>query len=53
LLLPRERSKTLDAWVGAESLIQAQADQVQRREFFLMAAPLTVQHGQQQVVIAD
>lgn len=38
LLLPRERSKTLTALVGAEPLVQAQAAQVQRLQFFLSEA---------------
>ena len=32
---PRERSKTLTALVGAEPLVQVQAAQVQRLQFFL------------------
>ena len=35
LLLPRDRSKTLTALVAAESLVQAQAAEVQRLQFFL------------------
>ena len=35
LLLPRDRSKTLTALVGAEPLVQAQAAEVQRLQFFL------------------
>jgi SRSO17 transposase len=35
LLLPRDRSKTLTALVGAEPLLQAQAPEVQRLQFFL------------------
>jgi SRSO17 transposase len=35
LLLPRDRSKTLTALVGAEPLVQAQAPEVQRLQFFL------------------
>ena len=38
LLLPRERSKTLTALVGAEPLVQAQAAEVQRLQFFLSEA---------------
>jgi hypothetical protein len=38
LLLPRDRSKTLTALVGAEPLVQAQAAQVQRLQFFLSEA---------------
>jgi hypothetical protein len=38
LLLPRDRSKTLTALVGAEPLVQAQAAQVQRLQFFLSDA---------------
>ena len=38
LLLPRNRSKTLTALVGAEPLVQAQAAQVQRLQFFLSEA---------------
>ena len=35
LLMPRDRSKTLTALVGAEPLIQAQAAEVQQLQFFL------------------
>jgi hypothetical protein len=35
LLLPRERAKTLTALAGAEPLVQAQAAEVQRLQFFL------------------
>ncbi|CAN5472089.1 IS701 family transposase [soil metagenome] len=38
LLLPRDRSKTLTALVGAEPLVQAQAAEVQRLQFFLSEA---------------
>jgi SRSO17 transposase len=38
LLLPRDRSKTLTALVGAEPLVQAQAAEVQRLQFFLSKA---------------
>ena len=38
LLLPRDRSKTLTALVGAEPLVQAQAAQVQQLQFFLSEA---------------
>lgn len=38
LLLPRERSKTLAALAGAEPLVQAQAAEVQRLQFFLSEA---------------
>lgn len=38
LLMPRDRSKTLTALVGAEPLIQAQAAEVQRLQFFLSEA---------------
>jgi SRSO17 transposase len=38
LLLPRDRSKTLTALVGAEPLVQAQAAGVQRLQFFLSEA---------------
>jgi len=38
LLLPRELSKTLTALVGAEPLVQAQAAEVQRLQFFLSEA---------------
>lgn len=34
LLLPRDRPKTLTALVGAEPLVQAQAAEVQRLQFF-------------------
>ena len=35
LLMPRDRSKTLTALVGAEPLVQAQAAEVQQLQFFL------------------
>ena len=38
LLLPRDRSKTLTALVGAEPIVQAQAAEVQRLQFFLSEA---------------
>lgn len=38
LLMPRDRSKTLTALVGAEPLVQAQAAEVQRLQFFLSEA---------------
>jgi len=38
LLLPRDRSKTLTALVGAAPLVQAQAAEVQRLQFFLSEA---------------
>ena len=38
LLLPRDRPKTLTALVGAEPLVQAQAAEVQRLQFFLSEA---------------
>ena len=38
LLLPRDRSKTLTALVGAERLVQAQAADLQRLQFFLSEA---------------
>ena len=38
LLLPRDRSKTLTALVGAEPLVQAEAAEVQRLQFFLSEA---------------
>jgi SRSO17 transposase len=38
LLMPRDRSKTLTALVGAEPLVQAQAAKVQRLQFFLSEA---------------
>jgi hypothetical protein len=38
-LLPRERSKTLTALVGAEPLVQAQAAEVQRLQFFCPRPP--------------
>ncbi|MBG6076390.1 IS701 family transposase [Polaromonas sp. CG_9.11] len=38
LLLPRDRFKTLTALVGAEPLVQAQAADVQRLQFFLSEA---------------
>jgi hypothetical protein len=36
--MPRDGSKTLTALVGAEPLIQAQAAEVQRLQFFLSEA---------------
>lgn len=38
LLRPRERLKTLTALAGAEPLVQAQAAEVQRLQFFLSEA---------------
>ena len=38
LLLPREWSKTLTTLVGAKPLVQAQAAEVQRLQFFLSEA---------------
>ena len=38
LLMPHDRSKTLTALVGAEPLVQAQAAEVQRLQFFLSEA---------------
>jgi FOG: Transposase len=38
LLMPRDRSKTLTALVGAEPLVQAQAAEVQQLQFFLSEA---------------
>lgn len=38
MLLPRERSKTLTALAGAEPLVQAQAAEVQRLQFFVSEA---------------
>jgi hypothetical protein len=38
LLMPRDRSKTLTALVGAEPLAQAQVAEVQRLQSFLYAA---------------
>ena len=38
LLLPRDRSKTLTALVGAEPLVQPQTGEVQRLQFFLSEA---------------
>ncbi|MFL6632083.1 MAG: hypothetical protein ACJ8HJ_07190 [Massilia sp.] len=38
LLMPRDRSKTLTALVGAEPLVQSQAAEVQRLQFFLSEA---------------
>ena len=41
LLFPRDRSKTLAALVGAEPLVQAQAAEVQRLQFFCPRPPGT------------
>jgi hypothetical protein len=38
LLMPSDRSKTLTALAGAEPLVQAQAAEVQRPQFFLSEA---------------
>ena len=38
LLLPRERAKTPTALAGAEPLVQAQAAEMQRLQFFLSEA---------------
>lgn len=46
LLLPRERSKTLTALVGAEPLVQAQAAEVQRLQFFPARGRLGCRGGQ-------
>lgn len=40
LLMPRDRSKTLTALVGAEPLVQAQAAEVQRLQFFSVRSEL-------------
>ena len=39
LLLPRDRNKTLTALAGAELVVAAQTDAVQRLQFFLSESP--------------
>lgn len=50
LLLPRDRSKTLTALVGAEPLVQAQAAEVQRLQFFPVRGRLGRRSGQCQAL---
>src|SRR5260370_18468031 len=45
LLLPRDRTKTLTALVGAEPITQAQTAPVQQLQFFLSAADWDAEAG--------